>query len=76
MSVYPPLAETGKVDKKESPKVLEAVVPLYLQRIYKDWIRLLNICGCQVEYKQLFSILLWQKNKSPKGGKPRGSLEV
>lgn len=76
MNVDPPLAETGKADQKESPKVLEAVVPLCLRKRDKDWIKLLHIWGCRVEHEQLFSVLLWQKNKSPKGGKPCRSLEV
>lgn len=38
MSVDPPLAETGKAGQKESPKVLEAVVPLCVWKRDKDWI--------------------------------------
>lgn len=34
------------------------MVPLCLCKSSKDWIRRLSICGCQVEYKQLFSVSL------------------
>lgn len=61
---------------REGPKVPEDAVPLCLQKRYDNRIRLLNICGCQIEYRQLFSILLWQENKSPGCGKPRRYLEV
>ena len=46
------------------------MVALCLQKRSTDRIRLLNSCGRQVEHKQLFSVLLWQENKSLGGGKP------
>jgi len=61
--------------REGAPRCRKPAVPLCLQKKCNDRIRLLNICGCQVEYRQLFSVLLWQENKSPGGGKPCGSLK-
>lgn len=60
----------GKRERRRAPRCWKAVVPLYPQKSCSDWIRPLHISGCQDEFKQLFSVLLWQENKSPGGRKP------